>query len=188
MSIDRRPERLLSGRGGSAALRRSRRSERRSRICVGERAFVRAAASSTASGSSSRRAQSSAISTRGSSWERSQKSATASDAVSGGTGYSTSPCTRSSSRLVTNRPRFGQVCRSFRELGCNRDDLLEVSSRRSISRSPMWRQVRPSLRVSGGSSPSQVTARGERRARPRRHPPCRPGRGGRSFEREAGLA
>ena len=37
-------------------------------------------------------------------------------------------------------------------------------------------RARPSLRASARSCPSRARARGGRRARPRRHPPCRPGR------------
>ena len=72
--LDRRPQRPLAGIGVAAALEEVEALESRSRIWAGESAFVRAAASSTASGSESRRAQSSAISSVGSSCARSQKS------------------------------------------------------------------------------------------------------------------
>ena len=118
-----------SAGAGSASrppLRRSSRCESRSRICAGERALVRAAASSTASGSESRRAHSSAISSDGSSCARSQKSATASGSASGGTANSTSPCTRRSSRLVHEQGEVGAAGEERRELRRRRDHLLEV--------------------------------------------------------------
>src|SRR5207247_983937 len=62
------------------------RGPSRSRICAGVRTRVRAAASSTASGRSSSRWQSTAIVSSGSSRERSQKRSTASGSASGGTG------------------------------------------------------------------------------------------------------
>ena len=78
----------------------------RSRICAGESAVVRAAASSTASGSESSRRHSSAISSVGSSCARSQKSATASASASGGTANSTSPC---DAQELAARDEQGQV-------------------------------------------------------------------------------
>ena len=48
---------------------------------------------------------------------RSQKRETASGSASGGTGYSTSPCTRRSSRLVTRSVRLGQAPRSDESSG-----------------------------------------------------------------------
>lgn len=89
--LDRRSERLLAGVGVAAALSRSSRCETRSRIWAGERAFVRAAANSTASGSESSCAQSSAISSEGSICARSEKRATASGSARGWTANSTSP-------------------------------------------------------------------------------------------------
>ena len=133
---------------GSASrppLSRSSRCERRSRIWAGERTLVRAAASSSASGRSSRRRQSSAIVSSGSSCERAQKSSTASGSASGGTGYSTSPVTRRSSRLVTRSFRFGQASSSCASSGAASTTCSRLSSRSSSSRSPMC-SARPSLR------------------------------------------
>ena len=124
--LDRRPERVLPGIGVAAALERSRRWREPLEDLLGESAFVRAAASSTASGSESRRRQSSAISSLGSSWERSQKRETASGSCSGGTSYSTSPCTRRSSRLVNEEGEVRAALKERGELGRRLDHLLQV--------------------------------------------------------------
>jgi hypothetical protein len=115
----------------------SRRRERRARISAGESAFARAAASSTASGRASRRRQSSVTASDGSSCARSQNSETASASARGGTWYSLSPCTRRSSLLVTSRVRCGQRARSGESSGAASITCSRLSSRSSISRSPM---------------------------------------------------
>ena len=117
---------------------RSSRLETRSRICAGESAFVRAAASSTASGSESSRAQSSRISSDAPILARSQKRATASGSVSGGTASSTSPCTRRSSRLVTTIDRLGQAETRAEIWGAAATTCSKLSMTTSSSRSPMW--------------------------------------------------
>ena len=129
---------------------------------MGESALVRAAASSTASGRSSSFSQSSAISAVASSRERSQKSATASLDPSGGTEYSTSPCTRSSSRLVHRSVRFGQACTSSERSGAASITCSRLSRRRSISRSPMY-AASPS-RAPSVCAIVSVTSEGSRRA------------------------
>ena len=105
---------------------RSRRRERRSRICPGDSTAVRAAASSTARGRLSSRWQSEAIVLSASSWARAQKSSTASCSASGGTVYSTSPSMRSSSLLVTSRQRLAQARSRGDSSGAAVNDLLEV--------------------------------------------------------------
>ena len=55
-----------------------------------------------------------------------QKSSTASGSASGGTGYSTSPATRSSSRLVVIKRRLGHDSSRDGQLRRGFDDLLEV--------------------------------------------------------------
>ena len=151
--LDGRAERLLAGVESRPPLSRSRRSERRSRIWRGESAFALAAASSTASGSESRRTQSSAISSLGSSCARSQKRETASGSASGGTGYSTSPEMRRSSRLVTRSVRLGQACEKGRERGRCLDHLLEVvEQEEQLALARCARRDRPSRRASARSS------------------------------------
>ncbi len=70
--------------------------------------------------------------------ERSQKSVTASADASGGTWYSTSPCTRRSSRLVQSRLRFGQARRRPESSGAAPITCSKLSRRRSSSRSSIW--------------------------------------------------
>ena len=172
---------------GSASrppLSRSSRCESRSRICAGESTLVRAAASSIASGRSSSRRQSSAIVSSGSSRERSQKSSTASGSASGGTGYSTSPLIRSSSRLVTRSFRFGQRSSSA-EIRCRLDHLLEVvEQQQELALADVLREavLRPERLRDRLGHERRVAQRGqadpedagrERRARARRRPRAR---------------
>ena len=175
---DRRPERLLPRLGVSAASQQVEAMRRGARgSALGESAFVRAAASSTASGRSSRRAQSSVISSEGSSRERSQKSATASDEASGGTAYSTSPCTRRSSRLVTRSVRLGQACDEPRELGRSLDHLLQVvEEKEHLALADVLGEPVPRSERLRDRAPSRARVHGGRRARPRRRPPCTTGR------------
>ena len=132
--------------------------------------------------------QSSAISAVASSRERSQKSATASLDPSGGTEYSTSPCTRSSSRLVHRSVRFGQACTSSESSGAASMTCSRLSRRRSISRSPMC-SASPSRAPSVWAIFS-VTSEGSRRAGeadPEDTRLVRRDELGRSFQSEAGL-
>ncbi len=88
-------------------------------------ALVRAAASSTASGRLSRRAQSSAISSLGSSPERSQKSATASGGRAGAPG-TRPPRARAGARASDEQGEVGAGLEQRGELGRGLDDLLQV--------------------------------------------------------------
>ncbi len=101
-------------------------------------AFVRAAASSTASGMSSSRRQSSPIASFEGRPERRQNRSTASDPSSGSTSYSTSPCTRRSSREVTTNRRLGHDSTRPPRSGAASITCSMLSISRSISRSPMW--------------------------------------------------
>ena len=147
---------------GSASrppLSRSSRWPSRSRICAGVRTRVRAAASSTASGMSSSRRQSSAIVSSGSSRERVAEELDRLRLGQRGTGYSTSPLIRSSSRLVTRSLRFGQAASSSRELGRGLDDLLEVvEQQQQLAVSPTC-----SARPSFAPSVCAIVSRHERR-------------------------
>ena len=116
---------------------RSSRCERRSRICRGESTFVRAAASSIASGRSSRRLQSASTGSSAGSPEREQKRSTASACARGGTAYSTSPRTRSSSRLVVSSLRFAHDSTSVASSGAASITCSRLSSSNRSSRSPM---------------------------------------------------
>ena len=164
---------------GSASrppFRRSRRPERRSRIWAGESAVVRAAASSTASGSESRRAHSSAISSVGSSCARSQKSATASGSASGGTAYSTSPWMRRSSRRGDEEREVGAGREKRASSGAASITCSRLSSRRSSSRSAdVGGEIVLGAEVCAIVS-VRVRDRAGRRARPRRRLPCTRGR------------
>ena len=126
--LDRRPERLLARLGVPAALEQVEPLREPLEDLGGGRTLVLAAASSSASGSLSRRRQSSAIVSSGSSRERAQKSSTASGSASGGTGYSTSPRIRSSSRLVTSSARFGQASSSGESSGAASTTCSKLSS------------------------------------------------------------
>ena len=132
---------------------------------------MRAAASSTASGRSSRRAQSSAISSEIARPDRSQKSVTASDDASGGTAYSTSPCTRRSSRLVQKSVRLGQACTSPDNAGAASITCSRLSRRSSISRSPMW-SARPSFAPSVCAICSVTSEDSRTEARPTQKTPA----------------
>ena len=138
---------------------------------LGESALARAAASSTASGSSSSRTQSSAISSLGSRRERSQNSATASGEASGGTAYSTSPWTRSSSRLVTSTFRLGQALSSADNSGAASITCSRLSSSKSSSRSPMC-SARPSFAPSVWAIVSLTSAGSRSAARPTQKTPA----------------
>ena len=90
------------------------------------RTRLRAAASSTASGSSSSRWQSSAIVSSGSSWARVQKSSTASGSASGGTGYSTSTADPQKLPARDQELQVGAGREQLREFRGRLDHLLEV--------------------------------------------------------------
>ena len=125
--FDRRPQRLLARLGVAAALEQIEPLRETLEDLLRRRVrFVRAAASSTASGMLSSRRQSSATALVGSSRERAEKSSTASGSASGGTGYSISPRIRSSSREVTKSARFGTGLDERTELRRGLDHLLEV--------------------------------------------------------------
>ena len=101
------------GIGVAAAASRSSRCPSRSSSCARREDAVRAAASSIASGRSSRRSQSSSTASSGSNdgpTARAEELRTAPRLAraSTGTGYFSSPATRSRSRLVTSMERFGQ--------------------------------------------------------------------------------
>ena len=112
-------------------LRRSRRPPSRSSSCSVVRTDVRAAASSIASGRSSRRAQSSSTCSSGRkrgelASARVTNSARASGRARASTAYTCSPWTRSRSRLVTrtSRPRAG--AEQQRQVGRSAHHVLEV--------------------------------------------------------------
>ena len=112
-----RSVRWRSGRSLAPPVSSGRRCSSRSRIWADESAFTRAAASSRASGRSSRRLQIS--DTASSAWKPAsiaralaRKKPTPSSCTSGGTAYSCSPVTCSGSRLVTSTSRLGQEASS----------------------------------------------------------------------------
>ena len=110
----------------------------RSRIWLGRERAARAAASSTASGrlSSARRAR--AIVVVGREARPLAESSTRLASASGRHRDSTSPRTRSSSRLVTSTWRFGHAATSAASSGAAVDDLLEVvEHEQQLRRSPM---------------------------------------------------
>ena len=134
--LDRRPQRLLPGIGSRPPRRRSSRSASRSRICLGESAFVRAAASSSASGRSSRRAQSSAISPRGSSRDVRRSD----DGLGGGKRRDLVLDLALHAQALAacdEHVRLGQAVRSAEISGATSITCSRLSSRSSISRSPM---------------------------------------------------
>ena len=124
---------------------------------------MRAAASSTASGSPSRRAQisstadafSSVSAKRGSAPRaRSTKSATASSRSSGSSGYSCSPETRSAERLVTRNERPGAPSSTSDSTGAASASCSKLSITSSA-----WRPARRSARFSASErSPLSFTA------------------------------
>ena len=152
-----RPPLSRSSRSASRLqdLRRREHGRSRSGELDGEREIVEPAA------------QLRAISSSGSSCDRAQNSSTASCSASGGTGYSTSPWTRSSSRLVTSRCRLGHSARSDESSGAASTTCSRLSSRSSSSRSPMWLgEAVPSPRASARRSRRQSAGRGASRADP----------------------
>ena len=124
--LDRRPQGLLARIRIAATLEQIEPVGDALQDLLGRESFVRAAASSSASGMLSNRPQSSRTTALEGSCDRAQNSSTASGSASGSTSYSTSPRTRSSSREVTSiaevRTRLGQRG----ELRCCLDHLLEV--------------------------------------------------------------
>ena len=113
---------------------------------------------------------------------------TPSSGTSGGSGYSRSPLTRSSSRLVTSMPRFGHAASSARQLGRGLDHVLEVVEQ---DEHPLVGDVLGEARRSrprpGRPSRARAPDRAAARAAPRRR---RPGTGraaGRELDREARL-
>ena len=66
--------------------------------------------------------------------------------LSGGTAYSTSPCTRRSSRVETRRWRFGHTERSFESSGAASTTCSKLSRSRRSSRLPMC-SAAPALRI-----------------------------------------
>ena len=74
--------------------------------------------------------------------------------ASGGTAYSTSPCTRRSSRLVTRSARLGQACSERRELGRGLDHLLQVvEEEEHLPLADVLGEAVLALRASARSSP-----------------------------------
>ncbi len=108
-----------------------------SSIWSGGSTLLRAAASSTARGRfssarHSRRMVSSAVTPA-----RAQKRSTASVSASGGTGYSTSPRTRSTSRLVASTRRRGHASTRAERFGAAATTCSRLSITMSRWRSPM---------------------------------------------------
>ena len=159
------------GVGVPPALSRSRRSERRSRIWAGVSAFVRAAASSTASGSESRRLHSSAIP----SGARAGSATEELDRL--GLGQRRDrvlDLARDAQELARGdeERQVGQASRSAASSGAASITCSRLSRRSSISRSSMC-AARPSLAPSVCAIVSErARDPGARRARPRRRPPC----------------
>ena len=123
-------------------LRRSRRPPSRSSSCSVVRTDVRAAASSIASGRSSRRAQSSSTCSSGRkrgelASARVTNSARASGRARTSTAYTCSPWTRSRSRLVTRTSRRGQAPSSGARSVAAPITCSKLSSSNSIRRSPI---------------------------------------------------
>ena len=173
---DRRAQRLMAGLGVSAASEAGRAAGR----------AARGSAPARAPSCAPLRARPRAGGRRGARRARRSRridcepgalaeEATASDEASGGTGYSTSPRTRRSSRLVTSSVRFGHAASERRELGCGLDHLLQVvEEQQHLALADVLREPVLARPASERSSPSRATGLGARPARPRRRRPCTP--------------
>ena len=141
-SIVARSVRWRSGASRAPPVNSGSRCSSRSRIWAGESAFTRAAASSSASGRSSRRRQISATAIVAAEVRfdrprpRQRRSRRPPDGPSGGTGYSCSPLTWRGSRLVTSRSSLGHApsspARSVRRLH-HVLEVVEEQQRRGLA-------------------------------------------------------
>ncbi len=138
-----RSVRWRSGTSRAPPVRSGRRCSSRERICSGVSAFTRAAASSSASGRSSRRRQisdterfvwKSALTARA----RARKKPTPSSWAKGGTAYSCSALRWSGSRLVTSSSSRGHSARSVPSSAAASTTCSKLSRRRRSAFSPMW--------------------------------------------------